>query len=121
PDLGLVSVTELREAAFRISDVCSLPLIIDIDTGFGNALNVYRTVTLFEKAGASALQLEDQVFPKKCGHFEGKELIPTAAMVDKIRAALDARRDSNLQIIARTDARAVLGFEAAIERAYAYI
>lgn len=121
PDLGLVTVTELSEAASRITDVCSLPLIVDIDTGFGNALNVNRTVALLEKAGAAALQIEDQVFPKKCGHFAGKDVIPLREMVDKIKAALDARKDANLQIIARTDARAVNGFDDAMERAHAYI
>lgn len=121
PDIGLVSVTELSEAASRISDVCSLPLVVDIDTGFGNALNVYRTVRLMEKAGASALQIEDQDFPKKCGHFSGKAVIPLPEMLGKLHAALDARHDPNLQIIARTDARAVDGFASAMERAHKMI
>lgn len=121
PDLGLVSVTELSETAARITDICTLPLIVDIDTGFGNALNVFRTVKLMEKAGVSAMQMEDQVFPKKCGHFAGKAVIPLNEMVDKIKAALDARQDPNLQLIARTDARAVNGFEDAMERAHAFI
>lgn len=119
PDLGLVSVTELAETAARISDVCRLPLVVDIDTGFGNALNVYRTVRLLERAGAAALQIEDQIFPKKCGHFAGKSIVPLPEMLGKIKAALDARSDVNTLVIARTDARAVDGIEQAIERAHA--
>ena len=119
PDLGLVSVTELAETAARISDVCRLPLVVDIDTGFGNALNVYRTVRLLERAGAAALQIEDQIFPKKCGHFAGKGVIPLPEMLGKIQAALDARGDGDTLVIARTDARAVEGIERAIERAHA--
>jgi 2-methylisocitrate lyase-like PEP mutase family enzyme len=119
PDLGLVSVTELAETAARITDVCSLPLIVDIDTGFGNSLNVHRTVRLLERSGAAAMQIEDQIFPKKCGHFTGKGVIPLPEMIGKIHAALDARHDSNNLLIARTDARAVEGFDRAIERAHA--
>jgi 2-methylisocitrate lyase-like PEP mutase family enzyme len=119
PDLGLVTVTELAETAARITDVCSLPLIVDIDTGFGNSLNVHRTVKLLERSGAAALQLEDQIFPKKCGHFSGKGVVPLPEMISKIHAALDARQDQNLLLIARTDARAVEGFEQALERAHA--
>src|SRR5829696_6159033 len=118
PDLGLTTVTELAETAARITDVCSLPLIVDIDTGFGNALNVYRTVALLERAGAAALQIEDQIFPKKCGHFSGKGVIPLPEMLGKLKAALDARTDANMLVIARTDARAVEGFERALERAH---
>ncbi|MET0528825.1 MAG: oxaloacetate decarboxylase [Microvirga sp.] len=121
PDLGLVTVTEIAEAASRISDVCSLPLVVDIDTGFGNALNVYRTVHLLERAGAAALQIEDQIFPKKCGHFAGKGVVPLSDMVGKVKACLDARQDPNTLIIARTDARAVEGIDKAIERAMAMI
>ena len=121
PDLGLLTVSELAEATARISDVCSLPLVADIDTGFGNALNVYRTVRMLERAGASALQIEDQVFPKKCGHFSHKGVIPLDEMLGKIHAALDAREDQNLQLIARTDARAVEGLSAALDRANAFI
>jgi 2-methylisocitrate lyase-like PEP mutase family enzyme len=121
PDLGLLSVTELVETASRITDVCALPLIVDIDTGFGNALNTYRTVRMVEKAGAAALQLEDQVFPKKCGHFSGKAIIPLPEMLGKLNAALDARQSPELQIIARTDARAIDGLEAALDRARAFI
>ena len=119
PDLGLLSVTELAEAATRISDVTTIPLVVDIDTGFGNALNVYRTVHLLERAGAAALQIEDQIFPKKCGHFSGKGVVPLPEMLSKIHAALDARRDDATLIIARTDARAVEGFDRALERAHA--
>jgi len=119
PDLGLLSVTELADAAARISDVTTIPLVVDIDTGFGNALNVYRTVHLLERSGAAALQIEDQVFPKKCGHFSGKGVVPLPEMLGKLHAALDARRDPGTIIIARTDARAVEGFERALERAHA--
>lgn len=119
PDLGLVTATEVAEAAARISDVCALPLVVDIDTGFGNAINAYRTVQLMERAGAAALQIEDQVFPKKCGHFSGKEVVPLPEMLGKLKACLDARQDPNTLIIARTDARAVEGFERALERAHA--
>ncbi len=118
PDLGLLTASEVEDATTRISDVCSLPLIADMDTGFGNALNVYHTVQRLERAGASALQIEDQVFPKKCGHFSGKAVIPLDEMLGKLKACLDARRDENTMIIARTDARAIEGFEAAMERAY---
>jgi 2-methylisocitrate lyase-like PEP mutase family enzyme len=93
PDLGLVTATEIAETASRISDVCALPLVVDIDTGFGNALNVYRTMQLLERAGAAALQIEDQVFPKKCGHFDGKGVVPFDEMLGKVKAALDARQD----------------------------
>ena len=121
PDLGLVTATEIAETASRISDVCALPLVVDIDTGFGNALNVYRTVQLLERAGAAALQIEDQVFPKKCGHFDGKGVVPFDEMLGKVKAALDARQDPDTQIIARTDARAVEGLDRALERAQALI
>lgn len=121
PDLGLVTATEVAEAAARISDVCTLPLVVDIDTGFGNALNTYRTVQLMERAGAAALQIEDQVFPKKCGHFSGKAVVPLPEILGKIKACLDARQDPNTLIIARTDARAVEGFDKAMERAHAMI
>jgi 2-methylisocitrate lyase-like PEP mutase family enzyme len=121
PDIGLVTVTELADTTARIADVISLPLIVDIDTGFGNAVNTYRTVRLMERSGASALQMEDQVFPKKCGHFNGKGVIPLPEMIGKIKAVVDARTDENLLLIARTDARAVEGFEKAMERAHAFI
>ena len=96
-------------------------MIVDIDTGFGNAVNTRRTVRVLERAGACALQMEDQVFPKKCGHFDGNDVIPAGEMVAKIQAAVDAREDHNLLIVARTDARAVEGFEASLERAERYI
>uniref|UniRef100_UPI0030DB1150 isocitrate lyase/PEP mutase family protein n=1 Tax=uncultured Sneathiella sp. TaxID=879315 RepID=UPI0030DB1150 len=118
PDLGLVTATEIIDAATRIGDVSNLPLIVDMDTGFGNALNAYNTVRKLERAGAAGIQIEDQVFPKKCGHFSGKAVIPIDEMLGKLRACLDARRDENTLIIARTDARAVDGFEAALERAH---
>ncbi|HTI68054.1 MAG TPA: isocitrate lyase/phosphoenolpyruvate mutase family protein [Caulobacteraceae bacterium] len=117
-DVGLVSVTEVAEQVGLICDRVAIPLIVDADTGFGNALNVQRTVRTFERMGAAALQLEDQQAPKRCGHLSGKTLVSTAEMVGKIRAALDAR-DAAL-IVARTDAVAVEGFDAALERAHAY-
>ncbi|MCG8355618.1 MAG: oxaloacetate decarboxylase [Kiloniellales bacterium] len=121
PDIGLLTLSELVEATTRIADISSLPLLVDIDTGFGNSVNVYRTVRMLERAGASALQIEDQVFPKKCGHFSGKEVIPLDEMLGKLKAALDSRNDPDLQIIARTDARSVEGFDRALERANAFI
>ena len=120
PDIGLVTVTELAEHVAAIRAVFPGPLVVDADTGFGNPLNMVRTVELLERAGADALQIEDQVFPKRCGHFAGKEVIPAAEMVAKVKAAVDTRRDRDLLIIARTDAIAPEGFEAAIERAAAY-
>jgi 2,3-dimethylmalate lyase len=120
PDLGLVTLTELVDHVAAISDAVALPLVVDGDTGFGNALNLRRAVRLLERAGANAIQIEDQVFPKRCGHFEGKAVIAAAAMVQKIKAAVDARHDADLLIIARTDARAVEGLDAAIDRAAAY-
>jgi len=120
PDIGLVTLTELARATAAIAAATSLPLIADADTGFGSAINVAHTVRTLERAGAAAIQLEDQVFPKRCGHFSGKEVIRTAEMLGKIKAGLDARGSSDCLIIARTDARAVEGFDAAIERARAY-
>ena len=120
PDIGLVTVTELAEHVAAIRDAFPGPLVVDADTGFGNAVNLVRTVQLLERAGADALQIEDQVFPKRCGHFAGKHVIPTAEMVTKVKAAVDTRRDGDLLIIARTDAIAPEGYEAAIERAAAY-
>lgn len=121
PDIGLTTLTEIANAVAAISDAVMLPLMVDADTGFGNALNMYRTVKVLERAGAAGLQIEDQVFPKKCGHFSGKEVVPLADMVAKIKAAVDARSDGDLQIIARTDARAIEGLNAAIDRAHAFI
>ena len=118
PDLGLVTATEIAETTARISDVCRLPVLVDMDTGFGNALNTYSTVQKLERAGAAGIQIEDQVFPKKCGHFAGKEVIPIEEMLGKLKACLDARTDENTLIVARTDARAIEGFEAALERAH---
>lgn len=121
PDLGLVSVSEVAETVALIRDRVATPMIVDADTGFGSALNVQRTMRTFERAGASAIQLEDQTFPKRCGHLAGKSLIPTAEMVGKIKAAADARHSADTLICARTDAIAVEGFEAAMERAGRYL
>jgi 2-methylisocitrate lyase-like PEP mutase family enzyme len=120
PDIGLVSVSEVVEIVSVMRDRVDADLIVDADTGYGNALNVGRTMRLFERAGASAIQLEDQEFPKRCGHLDGKVLIPAAEMAGKIKAALDARRSRETLVIARTDAIAVEGFESAIERAALY-
>ncbi|TLZ30534.1 MAG: isocitrate lyase/PEP mutase family protein [Gammaproteobacteria bacterium] len=120
PDIGLVSFDHLADVVARIAERVSLPLIVDADTGFGNVLNVRRTVTVLERLGASAVQLEDQTSPKRCGHLTGKNLIPSAQMLGKIRAACDARTRSGTLIIARTDAIAVEGLSAALERAGAY-
>ncbi|RID98965.1 isocitrate lyase/PEP mutase family protein [Simplicispira hankyongi] len=117
PDQGFMGLHEIAEHTARIRDAVSLPLIVDADTGFGNALNVRHTVRVLERAGADCIQFEDQVAPKRCGHFAGKEVISTEEAVAKIKAAVDARQDSNLLILARTDACAVQGFEAAVERA----
>ena len=121
PDIGLTTLTEIANAVSAISDAITLPLMVDGDTGFGNAVNMHRTIKVLERAGAAAIQIEDQVFPKKCGHFNGKEVIPCAEMVAKIKAAVDARTDADFQIIARTDARAIEGIDKAIERARAFI
>jgi carboxyvinyl-carboxyphosphonate phosphorylmutase len=120
PDIGLMSMAEVLEAARRIVQVSDVPAICDVDTGFGNVINVIRTVREFEAAGLAAIQIEDQVMPKKCGHTEGKQLIPRAEMVQKIQAAVDARRDPDFVLIARTDAIAVAGLDDALERANAY-
>jgi 2-methylisocitrate lyase-like PEP mutase family enzyme len=121
PDLGLMTMTEVAETVSNIRERIDLPLVVDGDTGFGNALNVQRTVRLFERMGASGIQLEDQTMPKRCGHLEGKQLVPVAEMRGKIHAALDARTDSNTVIVARTDAIAVEGIEEALDRGAAYI
>ena len=120
PDVGLVSMTEVVETLALVRDRVSAHLIVDGDTGYGNALNVMRTVREFERAGANAIQLEDQDFPKRCGHLDGKTLIPAPEMCGKIRAALDARHSPETLIIARTDAVAVESFDRAIERAAMY-
>lgn len=119
-DVGLTTLTEIAQVVSWMSEVTTIPIVVDADTGFGNAINMQRTVKVLEKAGAAALQIEDQVMPKKCGHFNGKEVISKDEMVGKIKAALDARTDDQLAIIARTDALGVLGFDEAIERANAY-
>ena len=117
PDQGFMGLHEIADHTARIRDAVQRPLIVDADTGFGNALNVRHTVRVLERAGADCIQLEDQVAPKRCGHFAGKEVISTQEAVNKIKAAVDARRDADLLIMARTDACATQGFEAAIERA----
>ena len=121
PDIGLTSVTEMTETMALIRDRVDLPVIVDADTGFGNALNAQRTMRLYERAGASALQVEDQTFPKRCGHLSDKSLIPSGEMVGKIAAMADARASEETLIIARTDAIAVQGFDAALDRANAYV
>lgn len=121
PDIGLTTLTEMRQAAERYTAVLEdIPLIADADTGFGDVTHVFRTVREYERAGVSAIQLEDQVFPKRCGHLSGKEVIPAEEFVMKLRAALEARTDDNFLIIARTDALAPLGFDEAIRRAKLY-
>lgn len=120
-DIGLVSMTEVADTLGAIRERIDTPIIVDADTGFGNALNVQRTVRLFERNGASAIQLEDQVLPKRCGHLDGKALISTGEMAGKIKAAQDARHDASTLIVARTDAIAVEGFESALGRAEAYV
>ena len=117
PDQGFMGLAEIADHTARIRDAVNVPLLVDADTGFGNALNVIHTVRTLERAGADCIQLEDQVAPKRCGHFSGKEVISTEEAVNKIKAAVDARRDADLMIMARTDAAATLGFEAAVERA----
>jgi 2-methylisocitrate lyase-like PEP mutase family enzyme len=120
PDVSVVSMTQHLDMTRAMVDRSGLPVVADIDTGFGNAINVGRTVRCLERAGASAFQLEDQTFPKRCGHFEGKDVIPAREMVQKIKAAVDARKDRDVMILARTDARAVKGLKDALDRANAY-
>jgi methylisocitrate lyase len=120
PDVGLLTATEFAGQASVLAGATSLPLLCDADTGFGEAVNVERTVRLFEQAGAAGLHLEDQVLPKRCGHLTGKSVIDTRAMASKIRAAVAARRDPGFVIVARTDARSVEGFDSAVDRAGAY-
>ncbi|WP_298430088.1 oxaloacetate decarboxylase [Ottowia sp.] len=117
PDQGFMGLAEIVEHTQRIRDAVRIPLIVDADTGFGNAVNVYHAVRQLERAGADCVQLEDQTSPKRCGHFNGKDVVDTEEMLGKIRAAVDARRDSGLLVMARTDAAAVHGFDAAVERA----
>ena len=119
-DVGLVSVSEVHDTLAAVTDRIKIPVIVDADTGFGNALNVQRTIRNFERAGAAAIQIEDQSFPKRCGHLDGKVLIKTDEMVGKVKAAVDARKTSDTLIIARTDARDVEGLQEAIDRAHTY-
>ena len=119
-DVGLVSASEVHDTLAAVTDRIQIPVIVDADTGFGNALNVQRTIRNFERAGAAAIQIEDQSFPKRCGHLDGKTLISKDEMVGKIKAAIDARKETNTLIIARTDARGVEGLSEAIDRAKAY-
>jgi 2-methylisocitrate lyase-like PEP mutase family enzyme len=120
PDIGLVSLNELAQHVAAIRAAVAIPLIVDADTGFGNPLSVQHTVRVLERAGADAIQIEDQASPKRCGHFKGKEVISASQMEQKLRAALDARNDPDLLIIARTDARSTEGYEAALDRARRY-
>lgn len=120
-DVGLTTFPEVADTLARITERVSLPVIVDADTGFGNALNVMRTVKGFERAGAAMIQLEDQTFPKRCGHLDGKAVVPVQEMVGKLKAALDARTSADTLILARTDAVAVEGLDAALERAEAYL
>jgi 2-methylisocitrate lyase-like PEP mutase family enzyme len=121
PDLGLLSLTENAMFIGRTVEAVAIPVIADADTGYGNAINVIRTVREYEKTGVAGFHIEDQVSPKKCGHYEGKEVISRAEMVGKIKAAVDTRRDSDMVIIARSDARAIEGLAAAIDRVNAYL
>ena len=121
PDIGLATMTEILETAKRINDATALPVVADIDNGYGNALNVYRTVKEFSAAGIAALQLEDQQLPKRCGHFNGKSVISKTEMISKIKAAKDALQDQDVMLIARTDAIAVNGLEDALDRGYSYV
>jgi 2-methylisocitrate lyase-like PEP mutase family enzyme len=121
PDIGLSTMSEMADTMALIRDRVSLPVIIDADTGFGNALNARRTMTVYERAGANALQVEDQTYPKRCGHLADKSLIPAAEMAGKIAAMADARNSTDTLIIARTDAIAVEGFQAAVDRAGRYL
>jgi len=120
-DIGLTTFTEVEDTLARITERVCVPVIVDADTGFGNALNVQRTVRGFERAGASMIQIEDQTFPKRCGHLDGKTVVPVAEMQGKLRAALDARRSDATLVLARTDALAIEGIDAAMERAERYL
>lgn len=120
PDLGLLSFSEMLDQAGRIADAVEIPLIADADTGYGNAINTARTIKAYERAGVAGCHIEDQASPKRCGHFDEKRLIPTSEMLGKLAAALDARNDEDFVVIARTDARGVLGLDEALDRAQAY-
>ena len=121
PDVGLLTMTEVVQWIARTVDTVEIPVIADMDSGYGNAVNVVRSVREYEKTGVAAFHLEDQISPKKCGHYEGKQLVTNAEMVGKIKAAVDTRRDQDMVIIARTDARAVEGLQAALDRMNAYL
>ena len=121
PDLSFVDLTQIVQHTMAIRNVTDLPLVVDADTGFGNAVNVAHTIRMLERAGANAVQIEDQKMPKRCGHFAGKELVAPQEMAAKVKAAVDARRSDELLIIARTDARATEGFQAALDRAALYV
>ncbi len=121
PDIGLTTLNEIAHTVTCIAEAVEIPLIVDADTGFGNTQNCYRSIRLLERSGASAIQLEDQVFPKKCGHFSNKAIVPTVEMVNKIKAAVDARLDTEMKIIARTDALGISGINEALDRAAAYV
>jgi methylisocitrate lyase len=120
PDIGQLGMSEMAEYYARLCDAVQIPILADADTGFGDAINVGRTVRAYERAGVAALIIEDQAAPKRCGHMDGKRVIPVADMIAKVKAALDARLDPDLMIVARTDARAIEGLEAAVERAQLY-
>jgi 2-methylisocitrate lyase-like PEP mutase family enzyme len=121
PDIGLLTMTEITQWISRTVEAVEIPVIADMDSGYGNALNVVRSVREYEKTGVAAFHLEDQVSPKKCGHYEGKQIVSRAEMVGKIKAAVDTRRDGDLVIIARSDARSIEGLQAAIDRVNAYL
>jgi 2-methylisocitrate lyase-like PEP mutase family enzyme len=121
PDIGLTTMTEMANTIAVVADAVSIPIIVDADTGFGNALNVIRCTRIFERHGAAAMQIEDQIFPKKCGHFAGKHVVSETEMISKIKAAVDSRSDPDFQIIARTDALAIEGIDRALSRARAYV
>lgn len=121
PDIGLITASQMTETLAHVRNITDLPLIVDGDTGFGNAVNVWHTLRAFERAGANAIQLEDQIFPKKCGHFTGKNVVPIDDMVQKVKAAVDTRRSDDFLVIARTDAYAVHGLQDALERAERFI
>lgn len=120
PDVGLLTMSEMADSAARMARAVDVPLVSDADTGYGNVVNVVRTVQAYERAGVAGLHLEDQVSPKRCGHMSGKQVVPTAEMVEKVQAAVEARADPDLVLIARTDANAVEGLDAALARAAAY-
>ena len=121
PDIGLTTLNEIAHNVTCIAEAVQIPLIVDADTGFGNTQNCYRSIRLLERSGASAIQLEDQVFPKKCGHFSNKAIVPTVEMVNKIKASVDARLDPEMKIIARTDALGISGINEALDRAAAFV